>query len=37
MRAAPKEQPKTTDAIANELTGGPYDSAFRYQGLGTQL
>jgi len=37
MRAAPKEQPKTTDAIANELTGGRRYSAFRYQGSDTQL
>jgi len=40
MRAAPKEQPKTTDAIANELTGGRRYSAFiclQYQGSDTQL
>jgi hypothetical protein len=35
MRAAPKEQPKTTEAIANALTGGWRSSALRYQDSGT--
>ena len=34
MRAAPKEQPKTTEAIASELIGGrPSSSGRRYQDL----
>ena len=37
MSAAPKEQPKTTEAIANELTGGRRSSALRYQDSGTPL
>jgi hypothetical protein len=36
MRAAPKEQLKTTKAIANELTRGRF-SAFRYQDSGIPL
>jgi hypothetical protein len=34
MRVDPKEQLKTTEAIANELTRGPRSSAFRYQNQG---